>query len=849
MKRTAGCFFLAAAALLSCALVRARAAEPVFWQTQDVPRLDDWLSEVDPAIQVYDFILDDFDADGQLERCELRTDTNQPLFLAIRELAGSRYTYPGHPLFLDPKDYHFFPLGGRGRCRFATYRRAGDHGWIDLYNHRAERIDSLATLGGEDFSGDGIWSGNLLVFASADLNGDERPELIARFNTGADRQPRALLAYDLATRQRVLEYHFAPMIEQVVPADVNGDGAIELVVTLGGASDGADFGRFRRDSSYVAVLAGDGRLLAAKAYGGESSYVNVRVVDLDGDTRPEIIAAPFSLVQSSPLRVLLQVLDGRSLSVKAALENAADIDPFYAFEVGDLAGDGLPEIIAGDLTDHVAVIRYDPVGTRLTIETEARNSGRTRPVLADDLDLDGVEELFFVTYTPPALWLTDAALHPIAWMSLKNPGHFKMAAHDRQQAAQRSFSLLDGTRLCQLSIPAGKILAQNPPGFLLLGRRIVLGPTLALILPGLILLFLLILLAGGLRLHYLLHFPGQVSSNRVGFALINGRERISHCNPRFLKMIGQDRRSVLKHPAVEVLRAAHLEEILSRLQLFNQRQEVYEQHELELTSEGRIQKAAAEFFRIQRVPAFVMLLLIDLSESTEKERLKIWAAMAQRMAHKTKTPLATVLLAIQRLQRAYRKDSPERAQAYDEMTRTALHEIERVRDTINAFMKFARLEPPVFVPDDFSRVVQETLQEYLPRIPDEVQLRTHFESLDLPVHIDISQFKEACYNLLDNAITAMQGEGVVNISTLREKNPLSTHGEGDTALLEISDNGRGIAAGDLPQIFQTGFSTSSSGTGLGLSLARSIIESHNGSIEIDSREGSGTTVFVRLPLH
>jgi signal transduction histidine kinase len=182
------------------------------------------------------------------------------------------------------------------------------------------------------------------------------------------------------------------------------------------------------------------------------------------------------------------------------------------------------------------------------------------------------------------------------------------------------------------------------------------------------------------------------------------------------------------------------------------------------------------------------------------------------------------------------------------MTKTALHEIERVRDSINAFMKFARLDPPVFLPDDFSRVIQECLQEYLPRIPDEVQVRSQFETMELPVHIDISQFKEAFYNLLDNAIAAIQGEGLLSITTMLEKNPLFPKGEKDQALLEIADNGAGISSEELSRLFTDGYTTSASGTGMGLPLARSILESLGGTIEIDSRKMSGTTVFVRLPI-
>lgn len=848
MKRVPVLLIVTVFLLVPWAAARPQTARALhIWSMQGLPRLDSWLEEGNPSHRVHDFMLDDFDGDGQTELCELRSDHNHPLFLAIRELDRAGYTYPGHPLALEPSDYQLFPLGGSGRLRFATYRRAGEKGWIDLYDHKAQRVDSLAALGGRDASGDGAWTGNLLALPLVDLNGDGRPDLIALMNTGADGGPRAVLAYDLATRKRLLDLRFAPMVSQVFPADVNGDGALELVVSLAGASDGPQFGVFSRDSSYLALFGRDGRLLARRAFGGESSYVSAQVAELDGDGQPELVAAPFSLLLNGQRAARLYALDGASFTVKSELENTPGIAPINLLTRVDLDGDGMPELIGGDLTGRMAVIRYDPVDTRLKVMALAKAGAELNSPLTDDVNLDGRKEIFIATGTPPALWLTDADLHPLAWMPLKDPLHFKISAHPRQLAGQPCYSLRDGTSLYRLRIPVDALFPGEQREIHLLGKRIPLG-SIALLLLLLFLLILLGLFFSVRSLQRIIRMPGRISSARVGFALINTEGRIIHCNPRFLRLVDQDHNQVLKQPAEKVFATAHLEGLLLRYQTFSRRGELYEQHEIDWPLVDRVQTIAVEFFRIQGYPSFILVLLIDLSESLEKERLKIWAAMAQRMAHKTKTPLATVLLAIQRLQRAYKKSSPDRVQEYDEMTRTALHEIERVRDSINAFMKFARLEPPVLVSDDFSRVVQESLQEYLPRIPDEVQLQTRFETLDLPVTVDLGQFKEAFYNLLDNAISAIQGDGILSVTTLLEKDPLSGRGGRDQALLEITDNGKGVPAADFPRLFKAGFSSSLAGSGMGLPLARSIVEAHGGTIEMDSHEGSGTTVFVRLPV-
>jgi len=822
--------------------------EPPSWKTAKLPRLDERVSFTSTAHTVHDFFIDDFDGDGLEELCELRTDQEHPLFLSIRELYQVGYTFPGQPITLHHEAYTLFPLQGSSRFNFATYRIAGEKGWIDLYNRRAEKVDSVATVTGRDASGDGLWTGSLNSAALCDINRDDRPDLLIHLNTGADRQPRTLLAYDLATKATLLDLSFAPMLTQVTPADLDGDGDLELVITLGGASDGPFFGPFSRDSSYVAVLAGDGRILAKRAFGGESSYVNVKLADLDRDLLPEIIAAPFSLISAHSQQPRLYALDGFSLAVKSELDDPRGMAPIYSFLVEDMDLDGTPEIIAGDLANHAIVLRADAERGRLRITALAHAGGGGQPLLVEDVDRDGRAELFFGTQSPLALWLVDSALRPLAWMPVAKTRPSRIEALALINASQRSFCLLDQGVLKVLTLPMDALFPRGQERVHIPGSRAGIHPIALLLLPVL----LLLLLAGALylifRLRHTLRNAGRFQSRRIGVALVDGGGRFLFCNPYFLRVIGREEERTIEHPVEEVMGAAPLTGLLAFYKAFKRENESYQQQEFDLEIEGRAQNFAVELVRHQRLQNHIVLLLADLSESLQKERLRIWAAMAMRMAHKTKTPLATVLLAIQRLQRAYRKYSPDYAPEYEEMTKTAIHEIERVRDSINAFMKFARLDPPVFLPDDFSRVIQESLQEYLPRIPDTVQVRTRFETAELPVHIDAGQFKEALYNLLDNAIAAIQGEGVLSITTMLEKNPLYPQGEKDQALLEITDNGVGISAEELSQIFTSGFTTSASGTGMGLPLARSILESLGGTIEIDSRKMSGTTVFVRLPI-
>ena len=108
-----------------------------------------------------------------------------------------------------------------------------------------------------------------------------------------------------------------------------------------------------------------------------------------------------------------------------------------------------------------------------------------------------------------------------------------------------------------------------------------------------------------------------------------------------------------------------------------------------------------------------------------------------------------------------------------------------------------------------------------------------------PVEHDPNQINQVLLNLLLNAIQSMDKPGTIRVTLERDE---------DVAVISVSDEGKGIAAENLSHIFRPFFTTKGHGTGLGLSLARRMVESHGGSIAVSSEVGSGTLFAVRLPI-
>ena len=105
--------------------------------------------------------------------------------------------------------------------------------------------------------------------------------------------------------------------------------------------------------------------------------------------------------------------------------------------------------------------------------------------------------------------------------------------------------------------------------------------------------------------------------------------------------------------------------------------------------------------------------------------------------------------------------------------------------------------------------------------------------------VDVDMLKQVVLNIFINAQQAMTNDGELIIRTDRER---------DLAVITISDTGRGIERENLGRIFKAYYSTKPTGSGLGLSIAKKVIDAHNGTIKVDSEPGKGTAFTIRLPL-
>jgi two-component system sensor histidine kinase PilS (NtrC family) len=223
-----------------------------------------------------------------------------------------------------------------------------------------------------------------------------------------------------------------------------------------------------------------------------------------------------------------------------------------------------------------------------------------------------------------------------------------------------------------------------------------------------------------------------------------------------------------------------------------------------------------------------------------QQRLAAVGEMAAGIAHEIRNPLASMSGSIQVLRQELSL-TDEQAQLMD----IVLRESERLNDTIKSFLAYARPQRVTLTRLDIRRVVQDTAT--LLRNSSDVR-EEHMVAVDLPsdpvwFDADENQLRQILWNLATNGLRAMPSGGRLVMSTKVEQ-----QGDVDELTITIADEGCGIPASELDQLFQPFRSSFDKGTGLGLAIVHRIVTDYNGSIQVSSTVGNGTTVRVRLPM-
>ena len=228
------------------------------------------------------------------------------------------------------------------------------------------------------------------------------------------------------------------------------------------------------------------------------------------------------------------------------------------------------------------------------------------------------------------------------------------------------------------------------------------------------------------------------------------------------------------------------------------------------------------------VMIFVVVAIFALLSSKKAEQNKVWVGLSKETAHQLGTPISSLMAWVEILKENYPQD-----ELIPEMDK----DVKRLELIAERFSKIGSLPEPV--ESSMNEVLEHVIGYMDRRTSKKVEIVRHFPDHDVRVKMNASLFEWVIENLCKNAVDAMEGSGRIDLTLFDNEEQVA---------IEVADNGKGIRKKDVANVFTPGFTTKKRGWGLGLSLARRIVEEyHHGRIFVKSSEvGKGTTFRIEV---
>ncbi len=238
----------------------------------------------------------------------------------------------------------------------------------------------------------------------------------------------------------------------------------------------------------------------------------------------------------------------------------------------------------------------------------------------------------------------------------------------------------------------------------------------------------------------------------------------------------------------------------------------------------------------------MLVLINDMTELVKAQKTVAWREVARRIAHEIKNPLTPIALSAQRIQRKYSGLTEEGDHVLKDCTTTIVRQVNDLKSLVNEFSSFARMPQANPTLQNLNLIIEESLILYR---QSHNRIKFTFEP-DLRItdfHLDQEQIKRVMTNLVDNALAAIQkiDDGHIWIATRLDKSL-------EMVIIELNDNGPGIDEKTQARLFEPYFSTKKRGTGLGLTIVKTIINDHRGFIRVRENHLKGTCFVIELPI-
>ncbi|MDZ7766148.1 MAG: HAMP domain-containing sensor histidine kinase [Melioribacteraceae bacterium] len=240
----------------------------------------------------------------------------------------------------------------------------------------------------------------------------------------------------------------------------------------------------------------------------------------------------------------------------------------------------------------------------------------------------------------------------------------------------------------------------------------------------------------------------------------------------------------------------------------------------------------------------VIYVFITDKKSINSNERELWSKSIQKIAHDIKTPISSLLLNLKAI--GLRLDKVEFTGKEDFVSdiEAMKEELSRVNNLTRGFLRFTNIEEPKLKITNLYELIKNVSKTFSHYTNNGIVIDVDIEK-EIYVNADDYQLREVFQALIENAIEAMNHNGTVSISA--EEIDGMHESASSEIMISVADHGEGMCTDTINKIFETTFSSKTTGNGLGLPIAKRIIELHHGKIEVYSREGIGTIFKLFLP--
>lgn len=745
-----------------------------------------------------------------------------------------------------PAPVHFLDYDGDGDPEIFVPFVRDDSLFVSVVDARGKKGVEFFLTEGEPRQEDGsvlAWDPSVECFYAEDLDGDGQDELVTVIKTAYARLPRGVLVHRLSDGLPLGRAIVGSFPSRTFFGDFDGDGVFEIVAQGVATNNGARAGGLDDRHSYIIMfeLTPTPAVAWSRRTGDRWTEAHLAYEDFDGDGDRAFLSfvvtsssrseqARLSLIEPGTWRTVQQ----RTFAERLQWPQTIDLD-----------GDARPEVVAARLPGEVwafdaglDVVQRRRVASNLEwLET------------VPDLNGDGLEEI--------------VALTPNGRLLLLDPALRVKAAYALESGSNPRGQVIDGLLRRGLGIAPYLLVRDwggNTVALELVENRMWwlyhYGPVAGWVLG---IIAMLGAVTGGRSLYrrtQLLErvYPVAVDASDRGVLVLDADGRVVLMNAALCEWLGLGAaRPVKGEPLGAVLgEAPALAAFLRRVIADDPPRHHAEEIALGANGQQHVHYVTADPVALQNgsAPHWLVTLAQGRRDATYLDA-RLWAAMAEEITHKLRNALGAILLEAEELQVAYREQVPTASEALDPYTERIAERVEALRRETLQLLSIHDVEALTLTRSDLSSVVRDVEETLARDRPPRAELRFRLGDGLPAVVVDRERIQAALENLVSNAFRAVSGGGVVTVSTYAVPNlqrAQTGFDPADYAVLEVRDNGTGIARVDLRSIFEPGFSTAEFGTGLGLALVQRIAAHHGGFVKVESEESVGSLFSLYLPV-